>query len=134
MYEFEFTIPELPQTTNSHGRVHWAIKVKLAKYWKTTVLLAVGNKKPKFPLTKAKLTLTRHSSNAPDADGLVSSFKHVVDGLTIAAVIKDDSMKVIGFPIYLWNKCPRGQGKITVKIEELENEQDLRYLPLSPEK
>lgn len=122
MYEFEFTIQGLPPTTNSMGRAHWAVKAKAAREWKGLVALSVGRHKPKAPLLKAKLTLTRYSSSEIDPDGLVSSFKHILDGLVFSKVIVNDKLSNIGMPAYFWHKCKKGQGKITVKIEELHEE------------
>lgn len=122
MYIFQFTIPGLPPTTNSHGRAHWAVKTKIAKEWKAAVYMMTIKNKPKKPLLKAKITLTRHSSSCPDADGLTASFKHILDGLTFSSVIKDDNMQCIGFPEYKWVKTTRGKGFVTVRIQELPNE------------
>ncbi len=69
------------------------------------------------PLKKAHLTLTRHSSIRPDSDGLVSSFKHVIDGLVDTKIIVDDDYKTIGMPTYLWEKAPAKKGYITIKVE-----------------
>ena len=122
MYIFEFSIQGLPPTTNSEGRAHHFVKAKTAKAWKELTALSVGRNKPKSPLMKARITLQRHSSSEPDFDGLVSTFKHVLDGLKLCGVIFDDKMSIIGQPAYFWHKCKKGQGKITVKIEELSNE------------
>lgn len=119
MYEFEFTIPGLPPTTNSHGRAHWTVKAKLARKWRDLVVLAVGSNKPSSPLLRAKLTLTRGSSADLDPDGLVSSFKHIVDGLIDAGVIANDRTKNIGFPTYNWEQCAKKNGFIRVHIQEL---------------
>lgn len=114
-YLLEFELPGLPKTTNSGGRSHWTVKAREAKKWKN--LVAVLASKPPTPLTKAKLTLTRCSAVEPDFDGLVSSFKHVVDGLVDARVIVNDKQSVIGQPAYLWEKASPGKGKIKVRVE-----------------
>jgi hypothetical protein len=116
-YRLEFTIQELPPTFNAINRKHWGVKKHIASKWRDLVVLAVGHKKPPQPLTRAELTLTRHSSNEPDFDGLTSCFKHPIDGLIDAQVIVDDKMSVIGQPTYRWEYAPRGKGKITVTIE-----------------
>jgi hypothetical protein len=90
-----------------------------AKKWKKKVEEAVvyGRLQPAKPLTKAKLTLTRHSSMRPDSDGLVSSFKHVIDGLIEADVLVDDAFENIGMPVYLWLRAPPCKGFITIEVE-----------------
>ena len=116
--KIEFTLMGLPKTTNSGGRTHWALKTKEARTWKQ----AVGWSVPSSyfigkPLAKAKLTLVRCSSSEPDFDGLVSSFKHVIDGLVSAGVIINDKTSTIGQPTYLWEKTKRGMGHIKVTVE-----------------
>jgi len=119
MYQIEFTIPGLPKTFNALNRKHWSIKAAEAKNWKMLVVFHVGRNKPKAPLMKAKVTLTRYSCAEIDGDGLTSSFKHVLDGLTLAGVIYDDKMSIIGMPTYIHEKAKRKDGRISVKVEEL---------------
>lgn len=118
---FGFEIPSLPKTTNAGGRAHWALKAKEAKVWKAWVLLCVRQVKFKGPpLQKARLTLIRYSSSEPDFDGLVSSFKHVIDGLVDAKVLVSDKQSVIGQPTYLWEYAPPKKGFIRVHVEPVE--------------
>lgn len=119
-YVLEFELPGLPKTTNSGGRAHWAVKAKEAAHWKKMVHWATACKGPEESLKRAKLTLTRCSAIEPDFDGLVSSFKHVLDGLVEAQVIENDKPSVIGQPAYRWEKAPPKHGKIKVRIEELK--------------
>lgn len=69
------------------------------------------------PLQTARLTLTRYSTIEPDYDGLVSSFKPIIDGLVEAGFLAGDKRANIGVPDYRWEKAKRGQGRITVRIE-----------------
>ena len=78
----------------------------------------IGKEKPCKPLEKAKLTLIRHSSSEPDYDGLVSSFKYVIDSLVTLKILVNDKSKNIGVPDYKWQKAPAMKGFITVGIEE----------------
>lgn len=119
-YELKFTIEDLPHSTNSLGRKHWGAKLKESRKWERLVWETVifgGYPKPPSPLKKAKISLTRHSSREPDFDGLVSTFKHVLDGLKNAKIIVDDKMSVIGQPNYKWECAPRNKGKITVHVQ-----------------
>lgn len=102
------------------GRSHWAIKAKEANSWKTQVAWKVRELgAPIRPLKIAKLTLIRFSSSEPDPDGLVSSFKHIIDGLVEADVLENDKMSNIGMPAYSWQKCPRGKGSVQIIVEEI---------------
>lgn len=116
-YRKKIELKGLPKTTNSGGRSHWAVKAKEARKWKTYVLATIGNDKPDSPLKKAKLTCLRASSVEPDFDGLVSSFKHIIDGLKAAGVIEDDKPSVIGQPKFKWMKVAPGNGFCVITIE-----------------
>lgn len=116
-YRLEFEIMGLPKTTNAQTSMHWAQKAKMTRYWHQMVALAVGPNRPPKPLSKAILTLTRFSSRCPDPDGLVSTFKHVIDGLVRYSVLKDDRYENISMPIYKWEKTGTKNGKIKVLVE-----------------
>ena len=118
MYQIEFTIGGLPKNINN-ARMQWFIRHKENKKWKGLVALAIGVKTPPSPLAKAKLTLIRHSSSEPDFDGLVASFKSIIDGLIECRVLENDRMSNIGQPDYKWKKAKPGAGMITVKVEEI---------------
>lgn len=118
-YEIEFEINDLPKTINSIGRRHWSVKVKEANKWKNLVAAHILSRGSCPRLLRAKITLTRSSSRCPDSDGLVSSFKHVLDGIVGAGLIPDDSYKTIGMPDYRWEHSCKGKGKIKIKIEEI---------------
>lgn len=106
--------------TNPSGRsTHWRLKHAEAKHWKKEVAIAVACKQPPAPLERARLTLVRYSSVSPDPDGLVSGFKHVIDGLRDAGVIANDRWENIGMPNYLWEKCAPKAGRIMVIVEEV---------------
>lgn len=89
--------------------------------WKQQVISFVKFNRlgPPKPLPMAKVTLTRCSSSEPDFDGLVGSFKNVLDGLVAALVIEDDKMSNIGAPDYRWEKASPGGGKIRIVVEEI---------------
>jgi hypothetical protein len=120
-YKILLRLQGLPSTTNSGGRRHWAIKVKENRAWglyMRSQLLEAGL--PERPLMKAKLTLTRCSSAEPDFDGLVSSFKILIDHLVKNGVIIDDRSSVIGQPTYLWKKERPTMGHILIEVEGIE--------------
>lgn len=119
-YRLELTIPGLPKTTNAKRAFgHWTQYYTEAVKWKKNILPYLTSKKPRSPLPKAKLTLTRGSSVEPDFDGLVSSFKHIIDGLVDAGILVNDKRENIGQPEYRWEKAPREKGFIRVVVEEI---------------
>lgn len=120
MYELQFELTKLPHMTNARPH-NWRAAHNAAKTWKRRVWASCWHLRPPEPLKRAKLTLTRHSSSRPDHDGLVSGFKHLIDGLVEARVLEDDRYENIGIPSYLWEKAKHGAGKVTIKVEELES-------------
>lgn len=119
-YVLEIVLDGLPARTNS-AKTAWQARAAEAKKWKGLVVNAVrlSRNQPATPLSRARLTLIRCSSIRPDSDGLVSGFKHCVDGLIQAGVIIDDNFDVIGMPTYLWEKAPPKKGMIKIKVEEV---------------
>lgn len=116
-YSIDFQIDMLPKPVNRQVSMHWAVKAKYVREWHGLVALSVGARKPSAPLERAKLTLRRFSSVEPDFDGLVSSFKPVVDGLIACGVLADDKVSNVGQPEYRWEKCKPRNGCITVRVE-----------------
>lgn len=120
MYRLELEIPGLPKTTNAlrHAGGHWA-RHKHDKGWKNTVAVSCIGKKPAAPLSQFKLVLERHSSVEPDYDGLVSTFKCVVDSLREVGVIADDKYSATGQWDCKWFKTSPKKGYIRVIVEGL---------------
>lgn len=83
------------------------------------MVLNTKDKLPPAPLTKANITLIRHSPRMLDFDGCVGSLKPVVDALVTVGVLSDDSWSVVG----RWNVDqkyrPKSQGPL---LEILINE------------
>ncbi len=121
MYLLEFRLEGLPNLITNE-RCGWKVKWARATRWKQAVLIAVrsqANYQEPPKLEKAMLTLTRHSSQEPDFDNMVSSFKYIIDGLVQAQVISNDRSANIGQPQYLWKQAPAKQGYVTIKVEEI---------------
>ena len=126
MYTLHLKIKGLPPTPNRQsGNYRAANKIRQA--WKMYVEHAFifgRNEKPEKPLAKVKLVLIRHSAKAPDYDGLVGSFKCVVDALRVGkhglGIFEDDRMSnfVGEHPDYRWSKCSPNSGHIEIILEE----------------
>lgn len=121
-YVLEFMLPGLPKMSNQLLRGHWRTKHGHAIKWKRKVTDACFKFKPAQPLERATLTLTRCSSAEPDFDGLVSGFKHVIDGIVECGIIQTDKSSCIGQPKYFWEKGVRGKGFLKVKVEQITKE------------
>lgn len=118
-YRLEIEIPGLPETTNEVLSMRLKKRLNRKMFWKQQIAYSVYGKKPKQPLKRANLTLTRFSTTRPDPDGLTSTFKHLIDGLVIAEILENDKYENIGFPKYLWEKAKRNEGKIKILVEEV---------------
>lgn len=118
----EFIIPDLPKMTNAIGRKHWINKHKESVKWRRLVAHECNQVKISgLGLEQATLTLTRYSSRPPDADGLVSGFKVVLDAMVRCGVLVDDNYKIIGMPTYRWEYRPTKKGgMVSIKIEGVE--------------
>lgn len=121
-YALAIEIEHLPKLPNQLLGAHWTVRSGHAKKWRVLVKLNVNSKRPKSPLPKAMVRLTRVSSVRPDHDGLVGSFKAVIDGLKHAGVIIDDTHEVIGQPEYNHEKGKPGAGLIKIEVLELREE------------
>lgn len=118
LYELKIKLPGLPKMMNKvHSR--WS-RMSERKKWKSAVYCSIRQEdRPPEPLAKAHITCIRRSSKVPDYDGIVSGFKHIIDGLIEAGIITDDSMEVIGVPDFRWEKVSQRQGEIEVHVHAI---------------
>jgi Holliday junction resolvase RusA-like endonuclease len=118
-YSLTFSIDYLP-AVGMNTRTHWRSRHTETQAVDTLVAHAVGARKPAAPLKRAMLTLIRKSSVRPDYDGLVQSFKHVVDALVTIGVLEDDSMEHTGQWDCRWEKAAPKAGQVVVTVREVE--------------
>lgn len=120
-YSLDVTILGLPLLQNQLNTKHWAARHSHALKWKRNIELKIAGhaKKPKEPVKKAKLVLTRLSSRRPDPDGLCGSFKCIIDALVRMDVLVDDKFDNIGFPTYEWAQVKQKQGSIRIELQEI---------------
>lgn len=123
----DLEIHELPSLYNVFMRKHWSAKKKETDYWNQLVWKCIrGYRQNAYnlfigdwtPLEHYKLQLIRYSSKEPDYDGLVGSFKLVVDGLRYSNVIADDKLSNSGPWDVSWVKCKPKEGLIEVRVYE----------------
>lgn len=119
-YRLEFDIAGTPKATNALLGYGFWTKHKNADLWKNLVAWRIHGKTPERPLMRAKITLVRFNNRMLDFDGLVASFKPVVDGLVGCGVLWNDTWAVTG----KWDVdqiySPKGHDRIQVTIEEVE--------------
>lgn len=117
LFRIKLTIhgkPELPN--KSHG--HWATLQRQRERWHSVVARSVLFR-PEKPLKKCRLICVRHSSRKCDYDGLVYSFKPLVDALVKQGIIVDDDLFTIVERSYQWCKTPEKQAFVTIEVEEI---------------
>jgi Holliday junction resolvase RusA-like endonuclease len=121
-YRLSIELIGLPKRFNQGQGAHWSTRHRESQKWHKRLLgkmVVTRARPPELPLKRAHLKLTRYSSRAPDYDGLVQSFKPVVDALKKCLIISDDSMAVIGKPDYCWEKTGQREGKIKIELIEI---------------
>jgi len=119
MYSLHLKIDGLPKTTNTLAYKNRWKRIEEKNKWLFKVSLALKiDDQPETPLKKANIKCTRFSSMSPDFDGLVSSFKYVIDALVELDILEDDNRGVLVDPKYEWIKAKPKQGFITVELDE----------------
>ena len=118
-YRLEIDMPGLPPTENAKRAKHWRKRHDSDVIWKLSVKVELGRKAPPAPLERARVICIRRSSVCPDYDGIVSSFKPLIDSLVENKVLVGDRMDQIVEHDYRWEKAPRSKGNVTVIVESL---------------
>lgn len=116
-FRLEFFESTLPPSLNTTMRMHWTTRKRLSDLWNRIVSIHVGSSKPRRPLARARLTLTRRGMRELDFDNLCASFKVVVDALRHNGILKDDKHENIGMPKFLFEKVKRKDVGIVVLVE-----------------
>ena len=116
-HTFRFDAPLPSMQADVMGR--W-VRGKYRERWHKRVAEQTLGKRPKQPLTQARVRLVRASctdQNRMDADNLRYSFKAVLDGFVACGLLADDCYAVIGEPEVTTTHAPKGSGWISVEIE-----------------
>jgi len=120
-----FTLQGLPKLLNASSGSHYRAVAAERRKWKLLVKQITLGQVPPEPWRRAEVTVTRYSARCPDYDGLVSGAKSVIDGLTEAGIILDDSMHHIGMPQFRWAKAKPGEGRVEVQVDRLPDDAQL---------
>ena len=97
---------------------HWRYFFYERQKWRK-ILSHVLTDIPQKPLSKAKITIEKHSIREMDYDNLVGSMKILIDIIKKSGYFIDDSPKYLERE-YLWFKAKKEELKIIIKIKELE--------------
>lgn len=114
---YYYTIPEIPPSNNKFiGRENRWEYQEVKKQWANLVAVYCRPKPPK-PLYRAKVTLLYHFKDKRWRDPDNYSGKFILDGLTQAGIIADDSFAVID--LRLKAVCDK-RGETEIFIEEVQ--------------
>lgn len=114
----EWRLEGLPAIT-SNARLRVRERIRETKRWRrdaawvTRARSGVLNRG--WPAAGARYVLTRHSTREPDPENLAVSFKAIVDGITDALSLPDDSRRYVD-RVYRWEKAPPRKGSVTAVI------------------
>lgn len=140
-YRLQVRLPFATPTNASDSKHYSARSSMVRKLSKAFSVLVPDRLRPEQPLRRAAVTCTRFSSVRPDFDGLVHSFKYVLDctharrakggsnqghagGAGRAhiggrrSILLDDRWSVIGQPRYEWKAVPKQQATFVEIIIE----------------
>lgn len=121
-YFLEIELPYVETDPNNILGRHWRSKHSRFQKTKNDIYRLTLGKTPKTPLTKFKISIVRHASGYLDFDNLVASMKPVIDGFTLAKIIKNDDWSVIRQENISFDqvKTKRGAKKfLVIKVEEI---------------
>lgn len=114
--EYRYTIPDIPPSNNKFlGRENRWEYQKIKKHW-AALVEAYCRPKPPEPLRRAVVTLLYHFKDNRRRDPDNYSGKFILDGLTKAGIIADDSFSVID--LQLKAICDK-RGAVEIFVEEV---------------
>ena len=96
-------INDVPPLPNQLLYAHWGVKFRAAKRWKQRAKDACTSLGMKKLTGRPTIFLCRHTKVEPDYDNLVTSFKHVLDGVVLSGIIEDDGPDYIE-TVYIWTR------------------------------
>lgn len=136
-YWIEILIPGAPMTPNEIYGANKFKKHRNAVNWKQWVYLLARGHEPPQPLKKARIFCRRHGPRQLDFDGLVGSFKPVIDGLCTrkektvglkkddreilwSGILENDTWAITGPWIVDQASAPVGGEYVWIRIEEID--------------
>lgn len=123
MHYLNLAVEHVPEPQNLKNKKHWGRRADEAEEWRMRIMAALRSRKPfaqkpAKPLERVQISITRHSHRMLDFDGMVGSFKPVVDALVKNGVLVDDSWAVTG-PWFVDQKFrPKKAGQLLEIIVE----------------
>lgn len=114
--QYHYTIPDIPPSNNKYiGRNNKWDYQKIKKQWAQLISVCCRPKPPE-PLSRATVTLLYHFKDKRRRDPDNYSGKMILDGLTAAGIIADDSFFCIDLQL---RAAYDKSGKTEIFIEEV---------------
>lgn len=125
VYKLFIRLDRLPKSLNKKLNAHYHKRNRENKVWDLIIHAECLRKMPLSPLSKANITIIRHSHRFLDYDGLVGSLKPVIDAFVTCGVLEDDSWNVVG----RWNVDQKFRKKkegdlLEILIQELPDKRN----------
>ena len=118
-YQLDIEIKGAPLLPNRLLRRHWTFLKRHSDQWNLLIRCAVGRKLPPTPLPRARIEITRGSSQRPDTDNLVGSGKVLLDALRYSGVIEDDTPDHVEVR-YFWTYEKPKSTRTTIRVVGVE--------------
>lgn len=112
---FELMYPLPTPSLNVWLRLHHRERTRIKKQMAMVAICAARLHGP-HAATRAHVTITRHGYGTLDQDNLIGGCKPLIDALTTAGFIVDDSPRWLQAD-YHQVKVPRGRGRTDVRVE-----------------
>lgn len=112
-----------PSELRGNSRAHYMVKYRASNQAKNDGY-ALGcyyaiTRTDLNQFSKARITFAFHHNRKIDLDNLAIGMKPFIDGLVISHLIEDDGPDQVVYGEHSFEKCPKGESKTIVTIEQL---------------
>jgi crossover junction endodeoxyribonuclease RusA len=94
MNSITISIPFPPRELRPNARVHWAVKARATKHYRTqawaAALASCNNSPPRWLKASVKVNAFFPTRKQPDPDNLIASLKAAFDGIGDAGIVIND--------------------------------------------
>ena len=111
-----------PAEVRGNSRAHWAMKAQKAKELSLSGWVRRFNE-PGLD-GQVRITFAFYHWRKIDLDNLAIGMKSFVDGLIRGGLMLDDDPDHVVYGAHTFTKCPKGESRTIVTIEELDTPQE----------
>lgn len=114
----EFFIPQPTDWVNSNHRLHWAVRAKRTKAWRTAARYAAHGL-ARHERVHVTVYVHKKTRRAYDAHNLVPTVKACIDGIVDAGLIPDDTNAHLVGPDMREGETRPDQPGLTIHVQPL---------------